>query len=227
MYYYRARYYDANSGRFLQQDPDPGKLASPITFLSKYIYAGNNPIMFGDPSGMDFLGDIGNFIGGAINGLVNAGHDFIATLGAGLDNLLKNKTFQIICVIIAAAVIGSAVAGLFTLTGWTAVAVSAGVGGLVGGFSYVGLGLGTFAEGFALGALAGGLSMGIKGGEITRLWQSSWKEQVRLFDKNGWANYSFNPFIKDGPSWGSSLTTVAAIVELAKRHSSPQPPKEQ
>ena len=95
--------------------------------------------------------------------VVNAGHDFIATLGAGLDNLLKNKTFQIMCVIIAAALIGPTVAGLLSLSGTTAVLVSAGVGGLVGGLSYVGLGLGTFAEGFALGALAGGLA-GYQGG---------------------------------------------------------------
>lgn len=51
MYYYRARYYDPSTGRFLQQDPDPGKLNDPITFLSKYIYANNNPIMKNDPSG--------------------------------------------------------------------------------------------------------------------------------------------------------------------------------
>jgi len=51
MYYYRARYYDASTGRFMQTDPDPGKLASPNTFLSKYIYAENNPKMFMDPSG--------------------------------------------------------------------------------------------------------------------------------------------------------------------------------
>ena len=151
MYYYRARYYDPNTGRFLQQDLDPGKLASPSTFLSKYIYAGNNPVMFGDPSGLSWLSEL-------VDTVMGAGHNVIANLGAAFDNLVKDKTFQIICVIIAAALIGPAVAGLFTLTGWTAVAVSAVVGGLVGGISYVGLGLGTFAEGFALGALAGGLS---------------------------------------------------------------------
>lgn len=38
MYYYRARCYDPSTGRFLQQDPEPGKLSMPNTFLSKYIY---------------------------------------------------------------------------------------------------------------------------------------------------------------------------------------------
>jgi len=54
MYYYRARYYDPSTGRFLQQDPDPGKLANPSTFLSKYVYAANNPVMFNDPTGKFF-----------------------------------------------------------------------------------------------------------------------------------------------------------------------------
>jgi len=48
---YRNRYYDAHSGRFLQEDPDPGKLNNPITFNSKYIYANNNPVMYSDPTG--------------------------------------------------------------------------------------------------------------------------------------------------------------------------------
>jgi RHS repeat-associated protein len=55
LYYYRARYYDPSVGRFLQQDPDPGKLASPSTFLSKYIYGANNPVMYSDPSGRFFF----------------------------------------------------------------------------------------------------------------------------------------------------------------------------
>ena len=151
MYYYRARYYDPNTGRFLQQDPDPGKLASPNTFLSKYIYAANNPGMFGDPSGQSWLSDV-------FDAVVSAGHDYIANVGAAFDNLVKDKTFQIICVIIAAAFIGPAAAGFFGATGLAGVTVSAVAGGLVGGISYVGLGLGSFAEGFALGALAGGIS---------------------------------------------------------------------
>jgi RHS repeat-associated protein len=51
MYYYRARYYDPSVGRFLQQDPDPGKLIDPQTIISKYNYANNNPVMNNDPTG--------------------------------------------------------------------------------------------------------------------------------------------------------------------------------
>lgn len=51
LYYYRARYYDAHSGRFLQEDPDPGKLSNPIAFSSKYIYGNSNPVTYSDPTG--------------------------------------------------------------------------------------------------------------------------------------------------------------------------------
>lgn len=58
IYYYRARYYDANIGRFLQQDPEPGKLGVPSTFLSKYVYVDNRPTMLTDSTGRDFFSDL-------------------------------------------------------------------------------------------------------------------------------------------------------------------------
>ena len=51
LYYYRARYYDSHSGRFLQKDPDPGKLNFPQSLVNNYSYAHNLPIMKTDPSG--------------------------------------------------------------------------------------------------------------------------------------------------------------------------------
>jgi len=49
--YLRARYYDQATGRFLSKDPAGGKLSSPVT-QNKYVYAGNNPVNAGDPTGM-------------------------------------------------------------------------------------------------------------------------------------------------------------------------------
>jgi RHS repeat-associated protein len=47
VYYYRARYYDPNSGRFLSEDWDREGLNK-----SLYSYVGNNPGIFVDPSGL-------------------------------------------------------------------------------------------------------------------------------------------------------------------------------
>ena len=46
------RYYDAAIGRWSQQDPLRGSLADP-TSLNRYLYAGDDPVNFTDPSGRD------------------------------------------------------------------------------------------------------------------------------------------------------------------------------
>jgi RHS repeat-associated protein len=51
--YMMARYYEAGLGRFMSPDPLRGHLADPQT-LNRYVYAGNNPIRFSDPTGLDF-----------------------------------------------------------------------------------------------------------------------------------------------------------------------------
>lgn len=50
LYYYRARYYDPQTGRFLQEDPR-GFLES----LNFYTYAASNPLRYADPTGMASL----------------------------------------------------------------------------------------------------------------------------------------------------------------------------
>ena len=51
LYYYRARYYDAKVGRFLQQDPLRGFLRYPQT-QNRYPYVGNSPTNYIDPYGL-------------------------------------------------------------------------------------------------------------------------------------------------------------------------------
>lgn len=72
------------------------------TFLSKYIYGINNPVVFSDPSGMSILS-------GVIDAFLQAGHDFIATFGAGLDQFVKSDAFFVIFVIVASIVTPSVV----------------------------------------------------------------------------------------------------------------------
>ena len=53
LYYYGARYYNADVGRFISADtvvPDPGNPQS----LNRYAYALNNPLRYMDPSGHEY-----------------------------------------------------------------------------------------------------------------------------------------------------------------------------
>ncbi|MEO0612455.1 MAG: RHS repeat-associated core domain-containing protein [Pseudomonadota bacterium] len=46
LYYYKARHYDPQAGRFIQPDP-----IGYSDGLNMYAYVGNDPVNFSDPSG--------------------------------------------------------------------------------------------------------------------------------------------------------------------------------
>jgi len=50
LYYYNARYYDPQIGRFISPDATGQKLTDPQT-LNRYSYCSNNPLKYTDPSG--------------------------------------------------------------------------------------------------------------------------------------------------------------------------------
>jgi RHS repeat-associated protein len=50
MYYYRSRYYDPQSGRFLTKDSYPGSQKNTLS-QNKYVYTENSPVNFVDASG--------------------------------------------------------------------------------------------------------------------------------------------------------------------------------
>ena len=78
--YMRARFYDAEEGRFMSMDP--------ILFRGKsrnlYVYANNNPVTFVDPKGTILF--IPVLIGAGIGGLVNVGVYY------GTQSLLGEET---------------------------------------------------------------------------------------------------------------------------------------
>jgi RHS repeat-associated protein len=147
MYYYRARYYDPGIGRFIQEDPHPGISANPKSHITKYAYAGNNPIGNIDPNGKFFI--TGLIIASLVGGLTatsNGGNFFEGALAGAV-------------IFTAAFYGGPYVAELFALKGTaaaaTSIAAGALIGGLVGGAMHNFLGFNSFSEGFGYGAIAG------------------------------------------------------------------------
>ena len=60
LYYYGARYYDPELGRFIQPDTIVQAPSDPQT-LNRYTYARNNPLIYTDPTGHSFWKKVGKF----------------------------------------------------------------------------------------------------------------------------------------------------------------------
>ena len=69
LYYMSARHYDANTGRFLQQDTFKGDIYSPWS-QNLYTYTSNNPVNYKDPTG-HLVGAIFGAIWGGIKAAYN------------------------------------------------------------------------------------------------------------------------------------------------------------
>lgn len=162
MYYNRARYYDANTGRFMQQDPHPGSLSQPTTFSGKYNYGLNNPGMFTDPSGHAWFVPIliGGLISGAVGGAISAyisgetGIDFIISVAKGALGGLAQSAIVVAAISLGggALILGTAKGLLYGMAG------GALGGALVGAALTPSNPLLGAAVGMAFGALGGALA---------------------------------------------------------------------
>jgi len=74
LYYFGARFYDPEIGRFITKDVMPGSLIDPQS-LNRYVYCRNNPLKYTDPDGRIFIAPwlanaaAGAFIGAVTNAL--------------------------------------------------------------------------------------------------------------------------------------------------------------
>lgn len=79
LYYYGARFYNAELGRFVS--PDPKR-----EYYNPYSYVANNPVIYIDFTGEGllaaFMAGAGGFIGGALGGPTLVGGAFFAGAGA-------------------------------------------------------------------------------------------------------------------------------------------------
>ncbi len=83
-----ARYYEFETGRWVQKDPDTSDILDPRT-LSLYVYVASNPINRIDPSGESWL-TLAGIIGGGVVSLVGAGLGFVigGPIGAGIGGAI-------------------------------------------------------------------------------------------------------------------------------------------
>ena len=95
LYYYGARYYAAELGRFTAIDPWEGELKQPQT-LNKYAYVVNNPLKYVDPSGevLETFWDIGNVGSDIGRGLLNVGELIVDGLNYTTGVVTGNEDLQ-------------------------------------------------------------------------------------------------------------------------------------
>jgi len=186
LYFYGARYYDPEIGRFITADTIVQAPYNPQT-LNRYSYCGNNPINYVDPTGHFwwFLPIIiGAIVGGAMAGITGGNIGFGILCGA-----LSGAMFAGAAGIVTAMNLqGLAAAGVFAGAGAVSGAANAGItGGNVGigaltgaiggalgyGASTIGGPLGLVA-GLAAGAVGGGVGSVLLGGDFgTGAWQGA------------------------------------------------------
>nr|BAL54470.1 hypothetical conserved protein [uncultured Planctomycetota bacterium] len=73
LYYYRARWYDPQLGRFLAEDP----LSFSAGDANLYRYVFNNPLRYVDPTGLSWWDKVKGFGRGVVNGVWNFVHEAV------------------------------------------------------------------------------------------------------------------------------------------------------
>lgn len=141
LYYYGARYYDSEIGRFTSVDPWEGDVNDPQT-LNKYTYVNNNPLKYNDPTGEALqsipavLGVFAAWVGGG------------AAVGIGVQGVSDHLTGQ--------------------QSGWEDYAGAAAGGAIQGAVSALSPGLGLAVVGGGLaGATATTLPPSLRGEDVT------------------------------------------------------------
>lgn len=124
LYFFNARWYDAQLGRFLSADPlvpEPGRPQA----LNRYAYTLNNPLKYTDPTGHFWW----IAAAGAVGAVIGAG-------SVALPQMIQNvRTHQPLTANISAAAVGKAAAAGFVAGAVGAATFGAGTAVMGGGFA--------------------------------------------------------------------------------------------
>jgi RHS repeat-associated protein len=140
LYNYKARLYDPVVGRFTMVDPA-------MQYFSPYVYTGNNPVMFIDPSGRMSDAAIGSIVIGSVL-IVAAVGVSVATFGAATP-LAAGLTVEAAGMIGTGALMGAGVSSTIY-----------GAGHTTGNFKWDDYGT-MVALGAAFGAVSAGVGLGV------------------------------------------------------------------
>lgn len=193
LYYFKARHYDSELGRFMSADTIVTDIGDPRT-LHRYAFVGGNPVTYIDPTGrgfFSFLDDVEDFFTETLPAFVEENLvEVLVIVGVGLALVaLTVFTGGIGTAILLGAAAGFVVgATIATAAGysvtdsqfWSAGVLGAGLGALTavalvsifGGFGVAAFA--GFKGGFLVGAAAGGLEQAVAGlvagSSIEELW---------------------------------------------------------
>lgn len=165
LYYFQARFYDPQLGRFLTPDSEVGNSPFAPSAFNRYAYAGGNPILYNDPSGHFIVSLlIGAVLGAVLGAAIDAisqgveGGDF--DLGQWGTNIgigaAAGAVFAVFSVGFGAAgaKLGSKLASSASKSGWKKV-INIAVGAVAEGLA-----------GFAAQSAVNFIEMGITGKEF-------------------------------------------------------------
>lgn len=144
LYYLQSRYYDPNTGRFINADSYAGT-GQGVLGYNMFAYCNNNPIIAADPDGRWLHLVIGAVVGASIGGICAAiqgksGTEIAIAAGAGaLSGLLASTGLGIAAQIVGSATISAGESYLsqgvtkgFDRIDYTEVAYSGAVGAITG-----------------------------------------------------------------------------------------------
>ena len=193
LYYFKARHYDAELGRFMNADTIVADINDPRT-LHRYAFAGGNPVNYVDPTGrsfFSFIEDVGDFFTEAGEWIAENAEVITIVVVSGLligAGVFTGGTTTLLGLALLGGGVGFGIgAGIATALGfgvgdsefWIAGGIGAGLGalgavGFGGGSATAGFGTkalsflglnakGTFVVAVAKGAFIGGVVGGAEG----------------------------------------------------------------